>query len=141
MKQKLKIFFLDIFFGGREYKTKAITGKTPFPFITVLLTAVSTVLILCTIFSLIRISELSSEITSMKKQTVSLSAKKASLENELDHRYSYNEIIDSVKELGFSPDGGRIVYIDTKEKDESEEQDSAEDEDSDENENLEEYPS
>ena len=69
----------------------------------------------------------------MKKQTVSLAAKKASLENELDHRYSYNEIIDSAKELGFSPDGGRIVYIETNEEDEEK--------DSDENENLEEYPS
>ena len=53
MKQKLQIFILDIFFGGREYKTKADTKKTPFPFITVFLALISTVLILCTVFSLV----------------------------------------------------------------------------------------
>ena len=111
MKQKLQIFFLDIFFGGREYKTKTDTKKTPFPFITVFLAFVSTVLILCTIFSLIRISELSAEIASFKKQTVSLYSKKASLENELDHRYSFAEIIDSAKELGFTENGGKVVYV------------------------------
>ena len=111
MKQKLQIFFLDIFFGGREYKTKNAAKKTPFPFITVFLALVSTVLILCTIFSLIRISELSAEIASLKKQTVSLYSKKASLENELDHRYSFAEIIDSAKELGFTENGGKVVYV------------------------------
>ena len=111
MKQKLQILFLDIFFGGREYKTKNAAKKTPFPFITVFLALVSTVLILCTIFSLIRISELSAEIASLKKQTVSLYSKKASLENELDHRYSFAEIIDSAKELGFTENGGKVVYV------------------------------
>ena len=135
MKQKLQIFILDIFFGGREYKTKAAERKTPFPFITVFLALVSTVLILCTIFSLIRITELSAEIASLKKQTVSLASKKASLENELDHRYSFAEIIESAKELGFSEDGGRVVYIDPNESED------AASEDSDEKENSEEYPS
>ena len=111
MKQKLQTFFLDIFFGGREYKTKTAAKKTPFPFLTVFLAFVSTVLILCTIFSLIRISELSAEIASLKKQTVSLYSKKASLENELDHRYSFTEIIDSAKELGFSEGGGRVIFV------------------------------
>lgn len=127
MKQKLQIFILDIFFGGREYKTKADTKKTPFPFITVFLALVSTVLILCTIFSLIRISELSSEIASLKKQTVALVAKKDSLENELDHRYSYAEIIEAAKELGFSEDGGRVIYVETKDEGDSEENENSED--------------
>lgn len=127
MKQKLQIFILDIFFGGREYKTKADTKKTPFPFITVFLALISTVLILCTIFSLIRISELSSEIASLKKQTVALVAKKDSLENELDHRYSYAEIIESAKELGFSEDGGRVIYVETKDEGDSEENGNSED--------------
>lgn len=133
MKQKLQIFFLDIFFGGREYRTKNAEGKTPFPFVTVFLALVSTVLILCTIFSLIRISELSSEIASLKKQEISLVAKQASLENQLDHRYSVEEIIKVAKELGFSEDGGRTVYVET-EKD-------SEENDSDETENSEEDPS
>lgn len=124
MKQKLQLFILDIFFGGREYKTKADTKKTPFPFITVFLALISTLLILSTIFSLIRISELSSEIAALKKQTISLIAKKDSLENELDHRYSFAEIIDSAKELGFSEDGGRVIYVETKGKDASENENS-----------------
>ena len=128
MKQKLQIFFLDIFFGGREYKTKNAAKKTPFPFITVFLALVSTVLILCTIFSLIHISELSAEIASLKKQSVSLDIKKDSLENELDHRYSYVEIIESAKELGFSAEGGKVVYVEPDQED-------------GESENSEEYPS
>lgn len=122
MKQKLQIFFLDIFFGGREYKTKNDTKKTPFPFITFFLSLVSTLLILCTIFSLIHISELSAEIASLKKQSISLSAKKDSLENDLDHRYSFAEIIESAKELGFSAEGGKVVYVepDYEETEESE---------------------
>ena len=122
MKQKLQIFFLDIFFGGREYKTKNDTKKTPFPFITFFLSLVSTLLILCTIFSLIHISELSAEIASLKKQSISLSAKKDSLANDLDHRYSFAEIIESAKELGFSAEGGKVIYVepDYEETEESE---------------------
>jgi hypothetical protein len=63
------------------------------------------------IFSVIHISELSSEISSLKKKTISLAAKEESLKNELDHRYSYEEILEAVKVLGFSPEGGKIVYI------------------------------
>ena len=107
MKQKLQTFFLDIFFGGREYKTKTAAKKTPFPFFAVFLAFISTVLILCTIFSLIRISELSAEIASLKKQTVSL--------------YSNTEIIDSAKELGFSEGGGRVIFV---EPDRSEDEES-----------------
>ena len=91
--------------------------KTPFPFITVFLALVSTVLILCTIFSVIHISELSAEIASLKKQSVSLEAKKDSLENELDHRYSFAEIIDTAKELGFSAEGGKVIYIEPDQED------------------------
>ena len=126
MKQKLQIFFLDIFFGGREYKTQADTKKTPFPFVTVMLALLATVLILCTIFSLIRISELSAEIATLKKQTVSLAAKEASLRNDLDHRYSYAEIIEISKELGFYEDGGRIIYVETEKDEDSEENDLGE---------------
>ena len=110
-KFSLKMFLLDVFFGGREYKTKNAEKKTPFPLGPMALFVISTALILTTIFSLIHISELSSEIASLKKQTISLEAKQASLENDLEHRYSFAEIIEAVKSLGFSPDGGKIVYI------------------------------
>jgi len=110
-KSSLQRFLADVFFGGREYKTKNAEGKTPFPFFTVTLFVVSTALILVTIFSVIHISELSSEIASLKKQTVSLISKQESLENELDHRYSYAEIIEATKELGFTEDGGKIIYV------------------------------
>ena len=80
-----------------------------------------------------RVRDLSSEIASLKKQEISLVAKQASLENQLDHRYSIEEIIKVAKELGFSEDGGRIVYVET-EKD-------SEENDSDETENSEEDPS
>lgn len=122
--KKIKTFILDIFFGGREYKTTSEKRKTPFPFTTVALTVVATALVLSLIFSLIEISELSAEIASMKRQTVSLSAKKASLENELDHRYSFAEIIESAKALGYSEGGGRVIYLDPEETEENEEDDN-----------------
>ena len=110
-KFSLKIFLLDVFFGGKEYKTKNAERKTPFPLIPVTLFIVTTALILTTIFSIIHISELSSEIASLKKQTISLADKQESLENDLDHRFSFAEIIEAVKSLGFSQDGGKVVYI------------------------------
>ena len=62
--KKIKTFILDIFFGGREYKTTSEKRKTPCPFTTVALAVVSTALVLSLIFSLIEISELSAEIAS-----------------------------------------------------------------------------
>ena len=105
------MFLSDVFFGGKGYKTQNAEQKTPFPLIPVALFIISTALVLVIIFSVIHISELSSEISSLKKQTISLASKEESLKNELDHRYSFAEIIEAVKALGFSPDGGKIVYI------------------------------
>ena len=64
-KFSLKIFFLDVFFGGKEYKTKNAEQKTPFPLIPVAMFIAATALILVTIFSIIHISELSSEIAAL----------------------------------------------------------------------------
>ncbi|MBR6745168.1 MAG: hypothetical protein IKM00_08155 [Clostridia bacterium] len=113
-KFSLKTFLADVFFGGKEYKTRNAEKKTPFPLIPVATFIISTALILVTIFSIIHISELSSEIASLKKQTVALAAKEESLKNDLDHRYSFAEIIEAVKALGFSEDGGKIIYIEPK---------------------------
>ena len=113
-KFSLKMFLSDVFFGGKGYKTQSAEQKTPFPLIPVALFIISTALVLVIIFSVIHISELSSEISSLKKQTISLAAKEESLKNDLDHYYSYDEILAAVKALGFSPDGGPIVYIEPK---------------------------
>lgn len=118
-KNSLRSFLLDVFFGGREYRTKNAEKKAPFPLFTVALFIISTALILVTIFSVIHISELSSEIAALKKQTVSLIAKEESLENELDHRYSYAEIIEAAKELGFAENGGKVVYVEPETKKEA----------------------
>ena len=112
-RAKIKLFILDIFHGGQEYKTSTEQKKTPFPVKTVLFSACATILILTLIFSVIKISDLSAEIASLKRQTISLSAKKLSLENELDHRYSFAEIIESAEALGFAENGGRVVYVET----------------------------
>ena len=110
-KFSLKLFLLDVFSGGQGYKTKNAEKKTPFPFIQVALFIIATALILAIIFSVIHVSEISSEIASLKKQIISLTNNQSSLENDLDHRYSFAEIIEAVKELGFSEDGGKIIYI------------------------------
>ena len=120
-RNAVKFFILDIFYGGREYKTtqEPEHQKTPFPLKTVALTVCITVLILSLIFPLIKISEISSEIASLRRKTVDLSVKKASLANELDHRYSFAEIIETAKELGYAENVGKIVYIDTTVQEES----------------------
>jgi cell division protein FtsL len=113
-KFSLKLFLLDVFSGGQGYRTKNAEKKTPFPLVQVALFIIATALILSIIFSVIHISEISSEIASLKKQIISLTNKQSSLENDLDHRYSFAEIIEAVKELGFAEDGGKIVYIEPK---------------------------
>ena len=113
-KFSLKLFLLDVFSGGHGYRTKNAEKKTPFPLVQVALFIIATALILSIIFSVIHISEISSEIASLKKQIISLTNKQSSLENDLDHRYSFAEIIEAVKELGFAEDGGKIVYIEPK---------------------------
>ena len=120
-RNAVKFFILDIFYGGREYKTTSEPDhqKTPFPLKTVALTVCVTALILSLIFPLIKISDISAEIASLRRQTVDLSVKKASLANELDHRYSFAEIIGTAKELGYAENVGKIVYINTSAQEES----------------------
>ena len=113
-KFSLKMFLSDIFFGGKGYQTQNAEQKSQFPLIPVALFIITTALLLVIIFSVIHISELSSEISSLKKQVISYASKEESLKNELDHRYSYDEILEAVTALGFSPDGGKIVYIEPK---------------------------
>ena len=124
-KFSLKIFLLDVFFGGQEYKTKNAERKTPFPLIPVALFVASTALILVTIFSIIHISELSSEIATLKKQTVSLANKQESLENDLEHRFSYSEILEEAEALNFSQGAGKVVYIEPKSEQDADSEDEA----------------
>lgn len=121
-RKKIEIFFLDIFHGGQEYKTKPDETKTPLPLKTVGLFACATLLTLILIFSIIKITDISAEIASLKRQSVSLAAKKQSLENELDHRYSFAEIIEAAEALGFAENGGKTVYIETASGEEEQEE-------------------
>lgn len=100
----------DIFSGGRGYKT--VKGKkTPFPFATVLLTLLITALLLGITFTLIRISEVSSDIAELKIRLVTLTAKEEKLQDERNHKYSYLDILDTAGELGLSADNGQVVVI------------------------------
>jgi hypothetical protein len=123
-KAAVKFFILDIFYGGREYKTtqEPEHQKTPFPLKTVALTVCVTVLILSMIFPLIKISDISAEIASLRRQSIDLAVKKDSLANELDHRYSFAEIIETAKELGYAENVGKVVYIETTQAEETSEQ-------------------
>ncbi len=111
--EKIRLFILDIFHGGQEYRTTSEQKKAPLPLKAIGLFFCATALVIITIFSVIRITDISAEIASLKRQTVTLSAKKMSLENELDHRYSFAEIIEAAEALGFAENGGRVVYIET----------------------------
>ena len=125
----VKFFFLDILHGGREYKTtpEPEQERKPFPWKTVAITVCATILILSLIFPLIRISDISAEIASLRRQTVDLSVRKSALANELDHRYSFAEIIETAKALGYAENVGKVVYIETSEpEEESEETEDAE---------------
>ena len=100
----------DVFFGGNEYRT--VKGeRSPFPIPVIAGVIVTTLLFLMLMFSLIRMSELSTSISKMRKELVSVSAKAEMLEGEFNRRYPYTEIIDYAEEHGLSADGGRVVIL------------------------------
>ena len=105
-KNPVAVIFRDIFIGGKEYKT--VKGeKTPFPLMTVLCAVVATILFLILVFSLIKVSEISSEIAAMKKEMITLAAK----EDKLDHRYSFQEIENTAAALGLSEKNGQKIIL------------------------------
>lgn len=102
--------FRDAFLGGNEYQT--VKGeRSPFPFAVIAGVVVTTLLFLMLMFSLIRMSELSSSIANMRKDLVTVSAKADNLEGEFSRRYPYTEIVAYAEEHGLSADGGRIVIL------------------------------
>jgi len=112
-KNPAAILFRDIFIGGKGYQT--VKGeKTPFPAITVLCAAGATVLFLILVFSLIQVSEISSEIAAMKKEMITLAAKEDKLQGELDHKYSFQEIENTAAALGLSKENGQKVILENK---------------------------
>lgn len=109
-KNPVAVIFRDIFIGGKEYKT--VKGeKTPFPLMTVLCAVVATILFLILVFSLIKVSEISSEIAAMKKEMITLAAKEDKLQGELDHRYSFQEIENTAAALGLSEKNGQKIIL------------------------------
>lgn len=112
-KNPAAVIFRDIFIGGKGYQT--VKGeKTPFPMITVLCAATATILFLILVFSLIKVSEISSEIASMKKEMITLAAKEDKLQGELDHRYSFQEIENTAAALGLSRENGQKIVLEKK---------------------------
>ena len=109
-KNFIATLFRDVFVGGDGYKT--VRGeRTPFPFATIGISIVATALFLIIIFSLGRISELSTEIASMKKEMVTLSEKENKLRGDLNHKYTFREIGSAAEELGLAEDGGNLVIL------------------------------
>ncbi len=104
-------FVRDAFFGGNEYETVKTEEKTPFPFAVVGGVIITTALFLMLVFSLIKASELSTDIASMKKELVSVSAKADNLEGEFSRKYPFTEIQQYAEENGFVANGGREVIL------------------------------
>ena len=89
----------DVFLGGNEYRT--VKGeRSPFPISVIAGVIVTTLLFLMLMFSLIRMSELSTSISKMRKELVSVSAKAETLEGEFNRKYPYTEIIAYAEEHG-----------------------------------------
>ena len=102
--------FRDAFLGGNEYQT--VKGeRSPFPFAVIAGVIVTTLLFLMLMFSLIRMSELSTSIANMRKELVTVTAKADTLEGEFSRRYPYAEIEAYAEEHGLSADGGRVVIL------------------------------
>ena len=78
--------------GGDRYSTVRAKGRTPFPLALIIGMIVATVLFMFIIFSFVQVSELSSEISSMKGDIKSLSAEAKTLEGRLDYKYTKSEI-------------------------------------------------
>lgn len=102
--------FRDIFVGGAGYQT--VKGeKTPFPTLIVTIALVTTLLFLILMFSLIKLSVITSEIADMKKEITTLTSKKDKLLGEINHRYSFAEIEKTAAELGLAAENGQTVYL------------------------------
>ena len=102
--------FRDIFFGGSEYETVKV-ASSPFPIAAIVGVITTTMLFLALIFSLIKASELSTEIATIKKELVSVSAKADTLEGEFSRRYPFSDIQQYADEHGLSADGGRVIIL------------------------------
>ncbi len=120
---KIKTFFIDIFYGGREYKTTT-AEKTPLPLKTIATFAVATVLLLALVFSFIQTSELSAEIARFKRQITNLKDEAENLKDDLEHKYSYADIVEYAESLGYVKGGGQVVYIDPEETAETDDKDA-----------------
>ncbi len=129
---KIKTFFIDIFFGGREYKTTAAAERTPLPVKTVVCFAAATILLLTMIFSFIKISELSGDIVTARRRIANLEEEEEKLRSELEHKYSFAEIVELAESMGYVENGGQIVYIeidsDEENKEKNDEKEIAEEE-------------
>lgn len=102
--------FRDIFFGGSEYETVKVAAS-PLPIAAIVGVITTTMLFLALIFSLIQASELSTEIATVKKELVSVSAKADTLDGEFSRRYPFSEIQAYAEEHGLSADGGRVIIL------------------------------
>lgn len=101
----------DIFTGGKGYRT--VKGeKTPFPTAVVVCSFAATILFLALVFAFIKVSNISAEIAGMKKELITLSSEKDTLQGELDRKYSFEEIENTARDLGLSKNNGQTVILD-----------------------------
>lgn len=111
----------DIFTGGKGYRT--VKGDhTPFPTAVVISAIAVTVLFLFMVFALIKVSRLSAEIASMKKELVTLASEEDTLRGEINRRYSFEEIENTAGTLGLSKDGGQKITLGEENESETTEQ-------------------
>lgn len=97
--------------GGDRYSTVRAKGRTPFPLALIIGMIVATVLFMFIIFSFVQVSELSSEISSMKGDIKSLSAEAKTLEGRLDYKYTKSEIESTASSLGLDSSRRTTVYF------------------------------
>lgn len=97
--------------GGVRYSTVKAKAKTPFPLSVIICAFAATVLFMFIVFSFVQVAELSSEISKMKSDINALSGEAATLEGQIDYRYTKSGIEKISSELGLTPSQNTTVYF------------------------------
>lgn len=98
--------------GGTRYKTSPAKEKTPFPLATVIGAIAVTALFMFLIFSLVNLSDISGEVSSMRKELASLSEEEKTLSGQAEYRYSKLNVEENAEALGYGSDNYTNVYFD-----------------------------
>ncbi|MBO4217649.1 MAG: hypothetical protein J5940_06865 [Clostridia bacterium] len=102
--------------GNTSYNDRKDSGiRRPFPFATVIVTLLCTVMLMFTVYTYVSVSELRSDVSDLQKQVKVLNEDESKLQSDLNARYA--EIRKKADTLGMEAATFDKVYMDAGKKD------------------------